>query len=56
MNDRGASSLLKSKVKLGADPRSPQDLRVAMLKRHRCYLRAEMLSYSRSRSVSPAFP
>jgi lipid-binding SYLF domain-containing protein len=52
MNDRGASSLLKSKVKLGADAA------VAAGPKGRdaqagtdAYLRAEMLSYSRSRGV-----
>src|SRR5215467_8754563 len=52
MNDRGASSLLKSKVKLGADAS------VAAGPKGRdasadtdAYLRAEMLSYSRSRGV-----
>ena len=52
MNDRGASSLLKSKVKLGADAS------VAAGPKGRdasadtdAYLRSEMLSYSRSRGV-----
>jgi len=52
MNDRGASSLLKSKVKLGADAA------VAAGPKGRdaqadtdAYMRAEMLSYSRSRGV-----
>src|ERR1700757_2026543 len=52
MNDRGASSLLHSKVKLGADAA------VAAGPKGRdaqadtdAYLRAEMLSYSRSRGV-----
>src|SRR5499427_8872730 len=52
MNDRGASSLLKSKVKLGADAA------VAAGPKGRdaqadtdAYLRSEMLSYSRSRGV-----
>jgi lipid-binding SYLF domain-containing protein len=52
MNDRGASSLLKSKVKLGADaavaagPKG-RDAQAST----DVYLRAEMLSYSRSRGV-----
>jgi SH3 domain-containing YSC84-like protein 1 len=52
MNDRGASSLLKSKVKLGADAA------VAAGPKGRdaqagtdAYMRSEMLSYSRSRGV-----
>ena len=52
MNDRGAASLLKSKVKLGADAS------VAAGPKGReasadtdAYMRAEMLSYSRSRGV-----
>jgi SH3 domain-containing YSC84-like protein 1 len=52
MNDRGASSLLKSKVKLGADAA------VAAGPKGRdaqadtdAFMRAEMLSYSRSRGV-----
>jgi lipid-binding SYLF domain-containing protein len=52
MNDRGAASLLKSKVKLGADAS------VAAGPKGReasadtdVYMRAEMLSYSRSRGV-----
>jgi SH3 domain-containing YSC84-like protein 1 len=52
MNDRGAESLLKSKVKLGADAA------VAAGPKGRdaqadtdAYLRSEMLSYSRSRGV-----
>jgi len=52
MNDRGASSLLKSKVKLGADAA------VAAGPKGRdaqadtdAYMRAELLSYSRSRGV-----
>jgi lipid-binding SYLF domain-containing protein len=52
MNDRGASSLLKSKVKLGADaaiaagPKG-RDAQADM----DAYMRSEMLSYSRSRGV-----
>jgi len=52
MNDRGASSLLKSKVKLGADaavsagPKG-RDAQAGT----DAYMRAEMLSYSRSRGV-----
>ena len=52
MNDRGASSLLRSKVKLGAD------LSVAAGPKGRsaaadtdAYMRAEILSYSRARGV-----
>jgi lipid-binding SYLF domain-containing protein len=52
MNDRGASSLLKSKVKLGADaaiaagPKG-RDAQAGT----DAFMRAEMLSYSRSRGV-----
>ena len=52
MNDRGASSLLKSKVKLGADAAvaaGPKGRDAAA--NTDAYLRAEMLSYSRSRGV-----
>jgi lipid-binding SYLF domain-containing protein len=52
MNDRGASSLLKSKVKLGADAAiaaGPKG-RDAQADTD-AYMRAEMLSYSRSRGV-----
>src|SRR5271165_1519513 len=52
MNDRGASSLLHSKVKLGGDASvaaGPKG-RTASAESD-AYLRAEMLSYSRSRGV-----
>jgi len=52
MNDRGASSLLKSKVKIGADAAvaaGPKGRDAAA--NTDAYLRAEMLSYSRSRGV-----
>src|SRR6266851_8784860 len=52
MNDRGASSLLKSKVKLGADAAiaaGPKG-RDAQADTD-AYMRSEMLSYSRSRGV-----
>jgi len=52
INDRGASSLLKSKVKLGADAAvaaGPKGRDAAA--NTDAYLRAEMLSYSRSRGV-----
>jgi lipid-binding SYLF domain-containing protein len=52
MNDRGASSLLKSKVKLGADAAiaaGPKG-RDAQADTD-AFMRAEMLSYSRSRGV-----
>ena len=52
MNDRGAQSLLKSKVKLGADAAiaaGPKGRDAAA--NTDAYLRSEMLSYSRSRGV-----
>src|SRR5215472_5571203 len=52
MNDRGASSLLKSKVKLGADASvaaGPKG-RTATAETD-AYMRSEMLSYSRARGV-----
>jgi lipid-binding SYLF domain-containing protein len=52
MNDRGATSLLKSKVKLGADAAiaaGPKG-RDAQADTD-AFMRAEMLSYSRSRGV-----
>ena len=52
MNDRGASSLLHSKVKLGADVSAaagPKGRDAAA--DTDAYMRAEMLSYSRARGV-----
>ncbi len=52
MNDRGASSLLKSKVKLGADAAVAAGPKGRDASANTdAYLRAEMLSYSRSRGV-----
>ena len=52
MNDRGASSLLKSKVKLGADAAVAAGPKGRDAQANTdAYLRAEMLSYSRSRGV-----
>jgi lipid-binding SYLF domain-containing protein len=52
MNDRGASSLLKSKVKLGADAAVAAGPKGRNAQADTdAYLRAEMLSYSRSRGV-----
>jgi len=52
MNDRGASSLLKSKVKLGADAAVAAGPKGRNAEADTdAYLRAEMLSYSRSRGV-----
>jgi SH3 domain-containing YSC84-like protein 1 len=52
MNDRGASSLLKSKVKLGADAAVAAGPKGRNLQADTdAYMRAEMLSYSRSRGV-----
>jgi SH3 domain-containing YSC84-like protein 1 len=52
MNDRGASSLLKSKVKLGADAAVAAGPKGRDASANTdAYMRAEMLSYSRSRGV-----
>jgi lipid-binding SYLF domain-containing protein len=52
MNDRGASSLLKSKVKLGADAAVAAGPKGRDAQANTdAFLRAEMLSYSRSRGV-----
>src|ERR1044071_8625558 len=52
MNDRGASSLLKSKVKLGADASVSAGPKGRDAQANTdAYMRAEMLSYSRSRGV-----
>jgi lipid-binding SYLF domain-containing protein len=52
MNDRAASSLLKSKVKLGADAAIAAGPKGRDAQANTdAYLRAEMLSYSRSRGV-----
>jgi lipid-binding SYLF domain-containing protein len=52
MNDRGASSLLKSKVKLGADAAVAAGPKGRDASANTdAYLRAEMLSYSRSRGA-----
>src|SRR4030095_8184313 len=52
MNDRGASSLLKSKVKLGADAAVAAGPKGRDASANTdAYLRSEMLSYSRSRGV-----
>jgi len=52
INDRGASSLLKSKVKLGADAAVAAGPKGRDASANTdAYLRAEMLSYSRSRGV-----
>jgi SH3 domain-containing YSC84-like protein 1 len=52
MNDRGVSSLLKSKVKLGADAAVAAGPKGRNAQADTdAYLRAEMLSYSRSRGV-----
>jgi lipid-binding SYLF domain-containing protein len=52
MNDRGASSLLKSKVKLGADAAVSAGPKGRNAQADTdAYMRAEMLSYSRSRGV-----
>src|SRR5947207_740014 len=52
MNDRGASSLLKSKVKLGADAAVAAGPKGRDAQANTdAYLRAEMLSYSRSRGA-----
>ena len=52
MNDRGASSLLKSKVKLGADAAVAAGPKGRDASANTdAYLRSEMLSYSRSRGA-----
>ena len=52
MNDRGASSLLKSKVKLGADAAVAAGPKGRDASANTdAYMRAEMLSYSRSRGA-----
>jgi len=52
MNDRGASSLLRSKVKLGADAAIAAGPKGRAAEADTdAYLRAEMVSYSRSRGI-----
>src|SRR5262245_55789022 len=52
MNDRGASSLLKSKVKLGADASIAAGPKGRDAQANTdAFMRAEMLSYSRSRGI-----